>query len=59
VAKSFSSSLSYSWNTTTGTKTKGGGKKPKAPTATTHAIQVLALDPAGNKATKSISVSTQ
>jgi hypothetical protein len=59
VAKGFSSSLSYSWDTGSGAKKKGGGKKPKTATTTAHAVQVVAIDPAGNKATKSISVTTQ
>jgi len=61
VAKSLSSSLSYSWNTgSTTTKTKGGKKTSSSTTGgTTRSVQVIALDPAGNKGTQSISVTTQ
>jgi hypothetical protein len=58
VAKVFGSSLSYSWDTTAGTKKRGVGKR-SASTSTTRSIQVIALDPAGNKGTQSISVTAQ
>jgi len=53
VAKTFGSTLSYNWDT----KKKGGGKKTTS--STTHSIQVVATDPAGNKGTQSASVTVK
>jgi len=57
VAKSFGSSLSYSWDTAAGAKPKGGRQKTSA--GTSRSLTVKAADAAGNEATKTVSVTVR
>ncbi len=58
VALAYSSSLSYSWDTSPA-PTKGKSGKRATTTATAHSIVVTATDPAGNVGTSSMSVTSQ
>jgi hypothetical protein len=56
VAQAFGPTLSYSWNTGSATKRKGGKSSSGGSTRT---LKLTATDAAGNSATTSVTVTTQ
>jgi Big-like domain-containing protein len=59
VALSYSAALSYTWSLSTTTTSRKNKRSTTLASGSTHTIQAIATDPAGNKGSGSVTVTVQ